>query len=333
MTLRHHGSAQLPARTVTLVLLGAMAWALAGPPTLPAAPVDSADEAAALARGGRHGEAGAMLLRLLPQAADPKQRAALHIQLGDVYAEQVRFADAVTQYDAALALDPALAVVHFKKGAILVRIPERHREGIAALEKSHDLGYDHPDRLYLVGSAYKSMAESDRPSPVQRGEYLRRAVESFEKALEQDPRSLHVLGNLADIHFNARRYDQALAFYQRARAIAPSHPVLMARMAHTYLVMGRPAEAVDLLRAGLATLATQGEPAGVQAGLVRLSSEISTRLYLGEALLQLGRTPEARQELQKVVELSDRTVEGHRLGGTTLEQRRRAQNLLNRLGD
>jgi tetratricopeptide (TPR) repeat protein len=302
------------------------------PDALRAEEADSVEQAVMLARAARLPEAAAILERLLARAGDPMQIIRIRMLLGDVYAAGLRLENAVRQYDEVLKVAPQLAAAHFKRGEALA-MTRRHEEAIAALRRSRELGYESAEVLYLIGTAYKNMAEMNLVGSDKRAAYLRQAIEHLEEALQMEPRNFPVLGNLADIHFNAGRYERALALYERAAQIDPGHPLLAARLAHTHLALGNAGKAADLLQKALARLRAAPGPSDSQGQLIALSTEISMRYYLAQALLRLGRQQGARDEFKQVIELGNVTVGGYQLGGTAAEQRRGAQEMLKRLGE
>ena len=84
----------------------------------------------------------------------------------------------------------------------------------------------------------------------QAEEHARRygpAVQQFQKALELNPNSAGVHAHLGMAYEQQRQYDQALAAYQRAIALALDNPQMKLRLARTLALVGRQAEARKLL--------------------------------------------------------------------------------------
>ena len=152
---------------------------------------------------------------------------------------------AMESYRAALELDADFAPAHAGLGIALFQ-SDRHAEAIKAMARALRLQPDlmaralrlQPDlpvasALHVfMGRAYQSLERSEA------------ALQSYERAVEIDPRNTEALDRLAMTHFGRKRYEAALGLYRRLAEIAPSGAQTHANLAATLYHLGRPAEAL-----------------------------------------------------------------------------------------
>ena len=141
---------------------------------------------------------------------------------------------AMEWYRAALELDAGFAPAHAGLGIALFQ-SDRHAEVIKAMARALRLQPDLPvaSALHLfMGRAYQSLERSEA------------ALQSYERAVEIDPRNTEALDRLAMVHFGRKRYEAALGLYRRLAEIAPSGAQTHANLAATLYHLGRPAEAL-----------------------------------------------------------------------------------------
>jgi len=121
---------------------------------------------------------------------------------------------------------------------------------------------------------------------------LARAKEASDRALELAPDSPEALSARFDVQFGANfDWKGGAATIKRARALAPSDPVIVKSAAMVAMVFGDLAGGVDLARQAVA--------------LDPVNAEV--RVYLAAALLQARRPVEARAEFDRVRELNPST--------------------------
>ena len=141
---------------------------------------------------------------------------------------------AMESYRAALELDADFAPAHAGLGIALFQ-SDRHAEAIKAMARALRLQPDLPVASALhvfMGRAYQSLERSEA------------ALQSYERAVEIDPRDTEALDRLAMTHFGRKRYEAALGLYRRLAEIAPSGAQTHANLAATLYHLGRPAEAL-----------------------------------------------------------------------------------------
>ena len=112
---------------------------------------------------------------------------------------------------------------------------------------------------------------------------------------------LRIGTNLA---YNAGDHSSALKLYQQMDRLDPSTPVTLARLGSTWARLGEHEKALEMLRRA-ARLAEQAQPAGVAGRWIQRDVAIFSRLKAGESLLALGRSAQARRQLERAVEIAD----------------------------
>ncbi len=191
---------------------------------LPDHPAPLREAADLLARRGRWSEAEALYRQALARGQGD---AALHRQLGLALEAQGRQQEAEEHYRRAIGLDPKQAGAALGLGRIA---RQQGRNGEAeewlqrALELQPGLAAAHFERALLLR---------------QRGE-IEAALEALERFRERAPeeRESYLLTR-ADLFALQKRYDEALACYDQATALAPRSPHVGWSRALTLLKLGR----------------------------------------------------------------------------------------------
>jgi predicted TPR repeat methyltransferase len=93
------------------------------------------DEGYALLEAGRYDEAQQMLLQALKLSP---QDPLIHYRLGLLYGDTDRVADALSAYDASIALDPGNARAHNNRGSVL-QLLDRMQAAEAAFQRAHEI--------------------------------------------------------------------------------------------------------------------------------------------------------------------------------------------------
>jgi tetratricopeptide (TPR) repeat protein len=221
---------------------------------------------------------------------DP-QSAILHVELADLYARQNKPLDAVTEAEAALALEPSSVDANRILGMIYAEYADRNlaiRPGdnpskylplaIAALEKARgdvpDIGVDIVlGQLYLQTGAFAKAIPplrrvvDSQPDSIDAVVLLSTAAESagqpdeavrvLEAFLRRNPESYRAQIRIAEIREAQENWDAAADAYGKAQALNPRAP-LTSRRAVALLSAGRPAEARDAVQASLDAKRTEG---------------------------------------------------------------------------
>lgn len=182
------------------------------PPSTAVRARDMLEEAIALAREGRHGEAVPVMEEIL--RIEPTSMAAWE-QLGWSYWALDRRADSVALWNRLIALDPGNPLPY----RLLARVATTEGDLTKAIEynrKSIELGPTQPGAQYDLARTLLWKGESDE------------AVPMLEEILEKDPNRIDVMIELAKAHTYAWRFDKALPLWEKVREFAPDDTSFMA---------------------------------------------------------------------------------------------------------
>jgi tetratricopeptide (TPR) repeat protein len=220
-----------------------------------------------------------------------------------------RSAEAVAQYEAALALRPQGIEIWHEFGQTLVNELGRGAEGVAlfrqAVERAPDDGHLHfhlGHALTLLGrhaeaiECYRRSLELSPDYPIALLDLgisldalgrTQEAVESFQRGIALDPTSALAHYNLAVSLVTLGRDEEALASYQRAAELGPTLVHVHLNIGNTLGRLNRLEEALPHYRRELETDVEDGY----------------AHYYLGWTLNRLGRDREAIDEVRRAVEL------------------------------
>jgi tetratricopeptide (TPR) repeat protein len=209
--------------------------------------------------------------------------AELRAELAGLYARQDNALEAVANAEAALARDPANQEANRILGTVYAAYAERRlamRKGedpatyparaIAALEKARGDGFDIGLDLVL-GRLYLQTGVFDKAVPLL-GQVVERqpglvdaaillataqqgagqsaqAVETLERALQENPESFRVQMRLAEVYEHDEQWNEAANALARAQELNPRAPMIARRRAVALLSAGRAPESRDLLLA------------------------------------------------------------------------------------
>jgi tetratricopeptide (TPR) repeat protein len=180
-----------------------------------------------LLTAGRARDAEAPLRQGLGETRDPAIKAVLHGQLGFALRRQRKDADALDEYDKALALNPGLSDLALHRAESLQNL-QRHDEALdvlrAALARephNPELHHRTNDLLYRLG----------------REDYLA----SYDRA----PRTAALLLSKAFFLSHEKRGEEALETYRQAEALEPGNMLAATGAANALTMLGRHGEAVN----------------------------------------------------------------------------------------
>lgn len=221
----------------------------------------------------------------------PLHPAQAHVRalIGDALAQLDRHAEALENYQAALAATPGLGSALFGQARALVAL-QRQREALASLDQ---LSWSQPadfEALMLRGRAHFEL--KDLPG----------AHESFERAVAIDPRSVDALCNRGVVQLLALRVDEALQDFDAALSLDPRHPEAHHHRGQALRLRG---DAESALRAFQTAAAVR--PAYAQA-----------QIGQGEALRDLKRPGEALESFRHALTLDPRSAAAQRGIGDAL---------------
>jgi predicted O-linked N-acetylglucosamine transferase (SPINDLY family) len=184
------------------------------------------DALAATGRGDL-AQAEALYARIVAQAPSPEAL----VNYGNVLNRLQRPADALAQYDRALALAPALLPALFNRGNALLELG-RADDAVASYDKAAALNPS------LVG------IWNNRGTALRGARRLGEALASFERAIVLDPRHANALTNRAIALHDLKRFDEALTAADAALAAAPGFAEALYVKANALGELGRLEEAL-----------------------------------------------------------------------------------------
>ena len=171
---------------------------------------------------------------LMPDSSGPL------LTLGDVYEAKGQFQQAVESYRSALALDPNIAVAHFKIGFISKTMRGDNATALTRLSRAVELDSTNATYQFQLADIFH---ETERFSE---------AKERFEKAisLNSDHAYAHYgLGEILEAHMGLP--EEGFSEFEKAVSIAPTDPNLRRLVGEAYARNGRPREAVRHLQESL----------------------------------------------------------------------------------
>jgi tetratricopeptide (TPR) repeat protein len=169
--------------------------------------------------------------RLLDSVAALRDDASVRLRRGQKLAETGDLAGAIAEHEAALRLEPSLALAH----ANLLKLYGRAKD------------YDKAEAHYRAAIALGGgLAEAHYDYGVMLGqqEQWDLAAEAYRRAIEANPLHAEALNNLGYIHERRREFDQALILYRRALAGRPTFRLARFNAGRMLVALGRPAEAI-----------------------------------------------------------------------------------------
>jgi tetratricopeptide (TPR) repeat protein len=202
------------------------------PPENPAYHVAEIGRADTLRAGGKT-DAAIEVLQSLTRSHG--QIMAVHIALGDALRREERYAEAVTAYDAALALLPQPEQRHwglFYARAISHERSQNWDKAEADFRKALELDPDQPQVLNYLGYSF-----------VDRGVNLPEALGMIERAVAAQPDAGYIIDSLAWAYFRLGRYADAVEPMEKASLLEPVDPIVTDHLGDVYWSVGRTLEA------------------------------------------------------------------------------------------
>jgi TolB-like protein/Tfp pilus assembly protein PilF len=156
-----------------------------------------------------------------------------HTSLGNALVDDLQFPAADAEFKRAIALNPNYATAHQWYGESL-QGQGRFEQALAELKIAHEL-----DPLSII---INSVLGSNLGTAGRHDE----AIQQFRRTLEMDPNFGPAQFMLGQIFEGKGDMKEALAAYEKARAISPT-PIRLAMVARMYVITGRKAEARKIL--------------------------------------------------------------------------------------
>jgi tetratricopeptide (TPR) repeat protein len=201
-------------------------------------PGDAAYPAAEIGRAGAlndGGERDAAILVLQALAADHGEAVQVQLALGDMLRRAERYDEALSAYDAGIALVQGAQAwswpLHYNRAVCLERLG-RFEEGVPSFRKALELAPNQPQVLNYLGYTW-----------IDRGENLDEALQMIETAVQAAPDQGYIIDSLAWAYYRLGRFEEALAPMERASLLEPVDPIMTDHLGDVYWVNGRAPEA------------------------------------------------------------------------------------------
>lgn len=208
-------------------------------------------------RDGGDAEAGIAVLQALTQSHPDLVQ--VRLALGDMLRRLDRYEDALTAYDAGIALVSGPAPwswpLHFNRGVCLERL-NRFDEAVPAFRKALALNPGQPQVLNYLGYTW-----------IDRGENLTEAVQMIEAAVKGAPDQGYIIDSLAWAYYRLGRFADALAPMERASLLEPVDPIVTDHLGDVYWVNNRKTEARFQWRRALSFEPTEKDAERIRAKL------------------------------------------------------------------
>ena len=159
----------------------------------------------------------------------------VHLALGDALRRAERFSDAITAYDAAIALIVKPETRHwpvFYSRAICKERVSDWPSAEADFRKALALEPDQPQVLNYLGYSF-----------LDRNENLDEALDMIKRAVAAEPESGYIIDSLAWALYRLGRYDEAVVPMEKASLLEPVDPVVTDHLGDVYWAVGRKLEA------------------------------------------------------------------------------------------
>jgi TolB-like protein/tetratricopeptide (TPR) repeat protein/DNA-binding winged helix-turn-helix (wHTH) protein len=227
---------------------------------------------------GRPEQAEAVYRSLLRRS--PRD-ALVHIGLGRALAKSNRPDEAERSFREAIAVEPGFGQAYNALGAFLFEVA-RNREAAEAFRRVTELAPGNPTAYNNLGGAL--LAAGD----------LQQSATAFERSIQIEP-SRGAYSNLGTLYYYLGRFDEAVAAYTKAIALAPEDHRLWGGRGDSrwYLPKGRPAARDDYRRAALLA----------EKALAVDASDAEAWALLGYFHGRLGDQDRSRRDLARALEL------------------------------
>jgi Flp pilus assembly protein TadD len=212
-------------------------------------------------RLGQSAQAEVRLERIskqFPEQSEPYAR------LGDVYAEEGKFADAVGAYSGAIARLPHPGAkdwsLFYARGSSYQRVHDWPRAE-ADMQEALKLSPDQPVVLNFLGFSW---AEQNRNLP--------QARDMIQRALQQRPNDGAIVDSLGWVVLRLGDVQRAVQLLQQAAELEPVDPTITGHLGDAYWDAGRHVEAEDQWRRALVLKPDPDEASRIEARLKSASA-------------------------------------------------------------
>jgi tetratricopeptide (TPR) repeat protein len=299
-------------------------------------------------------------------AGEPDHFDALHL-LGVIFAQSGQYAEAVSQIDRALRINPNSFYAHDNRGKALSALG-RHEEALASYDRALVARPHSPETCTYRGNALHALKryeealasycrtldlQSDHVEALANGAVTLLALERFEEALVSCNRTLalrpdspELLSNRGLALHKLKRFEEARISHERALALRPDYVEGRYNRANTLLALGRFTEALAdydhvlaarpdypeaLLNRGIALerLKTFAEALASYDRAIALRPDYAeAHSNRGIVLEKLGRFEEALASQDRALALRPDSADAHYNQGVALEKLKRFEEAM-----
>ena len=214
---------------------------------------------------------------------------AAHNNLANALAVQGRSAEAIAQYQKALAIKPDFKWARYSLANVLAA-QGRTAEAIAQYQKALEISPDFAEARYNLANVLAGQGRTAE------------AIAQYQKAVVSAPNAAEAHNNLGTVLLGQGRPVEAIEQYQKALEISPDFAEARYNLANALAAQGRIAEAIEQYQ---------------QALRIKPDYE-EVRNNLANALAAQGRSTEAIAQYQKTLEHNPNNAEAHNNLGTVL---------------
>ena len=153
-------------------------------------------------------------------------------QKGNRFLDAKRYAEAERAFLDALKIAPEIPAIHHGLGLVYIQTQD-YELAVLHLEEALRRQPDQVKTIYSLARAYASVGENTR------------AEETYRRALQIDPKFGPAYQELAGIYYREKKWDEALASLEKAKALNPKSAHTVMLMGVTGIHAGRPDLALD----------------------------------------------------------------------------------------
>ena len=224
---------------------------------------------AVLIDSGHVEEAETLLRRTLRETLEPRVRSSFHNALAMALRRRSQHAEALEQFEAANALEPAPPFLEIQRAEVLQDL-KRYDEAVALMKRALAREPANPhwhqfynDLLYRLGGGEDYLKSYDRAPRTRDLQFSKAFFLSHERRGEEahavyadlvarDPHDRQALAGVANALVMMKRYDEASAAFETALAHDPGNAELFSNAAEAAILRNDPEKAVALCEQGLA---------------------------------------------------------------------------------
>lgn len=175
-------------------------------------------------------------IRLLKDLVNDQKNIDAQIQIGEIYRNQDKFADALSAYNAAYAMIGNKITAPYWELSFARGMTNERLKNWEDAEKDLKTALSfQPDQPYILNYLGYSWADQ--------GTNLDKAADMIEKAARLKPDDGAIIDSLGWIYFRMGKFDKAVATLEKAIELAPTEPEINDHLGDAYWRVGRKSEA------------------------------------------------------------------------------------------